>query len=229
MNLRKIFHRQIYGITCFEKSLGRGNLYVVKKMLESGIRIIQYREKYRNSREKLAECLHIRELTKKYGAVFIVNDSPALAVLSGADGLHLGQEDLPVFAARKLIKKNMFIGVSTHSPAQAKKAAAEGADYIGVGPVFKTDTKENPCKPVGIKYVRYAAKNAAVPFVAIGGIKEHKLDEVLEAGAYCVCLVSEITAARDIKRKVSGIFAHLIKHDSHSAARWRGGAVRGRG
>lgn len=209
INLKEKFNGQVYCITCFERSLNRGTRFVAGKMLGAGVRLIQYREKYRSDREKYDECLWLRKVTKKYGAILIVNDNPALAVACGADGLHLGQDDLPVPAARKLLKKNMFIGVSTHSPLQARKAVKEGADYIGVGPVFKTDTKSGVCKPAGLEYVRYVSRNINLPFVAIGGIKEHNIAGVIRAGATCICLVTEITESKDIKSKISRIIPLL--------------------
>ena len=205
MGLEKLFYGSIYGITCFEHSLSRSNEYVVSRMLEAGVRIIQYREKYRSKRIKHEECLLLRKITKKYNALFIVNDDIDLAVLCKADGIHIGQDDLPLKEARKLISRKQFIGISTHSPAQAMEAVKAGADYIGAGPVFTTATKEGAGRPVGTDYIRYVKENIKLPFVAIGGIKEHNISEVLKAGATCISLVTEITAAKNIKQKVKNI------------------------
>ena len=209
MGLEKLFDGNIYGITCFEHSLGRSNEYVVREMLETGVRIIQYREKYRSKRIKYEECLLLRKITKDYNALFIVNDDIDLAVLSKADGIHLGQDDLPLKEARKLKNKKQFIGISTHSPQQAREAVKAGADYIGAGPVFATATKEGICRPVGLESIKYVSNNIKVPFVAIGGIKEHNMDEVLKAGASCLSLVTEITAAKNIPGKIKNILKHL--------------------
>ncbi len=206
MDLRKFFEHQVYGITCFERSRGRSTGYVVEEMLEAGIKIIQYREKRRVKSVKYDECVLIRELTRKYNALFIVNDDVDLAVLTDADGVHIGQEDLPLREVRGLIGKDMFIGVSTHNPAQAREAAEAGADYIGVGPVFETRTKEGVCSPVGTGYISYVVKNINLPFVAIGGIKEHNINEVIKAGARCISLVTEITEAENIREKVRAVF-----------------------
>jgi thiamine-phosphate pyrophosphorylase len=195
----------IYCITDSKHSLGRNNIDVVKQMLEEGIRIIQYREKDKTMREKYRECVALRKITGEYGAAFIVNDHPDLAVLVGADGVHLGQDDLPPNAARQIAGRGMLIGVSTHSPEQARRAVSGGADYIGVGPLFKTQTKKDVCDPVGLEYLDFVVKNMSIPFVAIGGIKEHNLSEVASHGAKLICLVTEITGAEDIAGKIKQV------------------------
>jgi len=195
----------IYCITDEKHSNGRINIYVVREMLESGIKIIQYREKYKSFSEKYRECIEIRKLTKNYGAILIVNDHPDLAMMVKADGVHLGQNDYPIKEVRKLIGKNMIIGVSTHNPKQYIKAAKNGADYAGVGPLFETHTKDDVMPPVGLGYLRWVVKNKKIPFVAIGGIKEHNIKDVINEGAKCICLVTEITEAKNIKDKIKSL------------------------
>lgn len=201
----EVLATDLYGITAEEYSLGRSNLKVVGEMLRAGIRIIQYREKEKGKRRKYEECLAIRELTSEAGATFIVNDDVDLALLVKADGVHIGQEDLPPERVRELAGKEMLIGMSTHSPDQARDAVARGVDYIGVGPVFATRTKKNVCDPVGLEYVEFAARNVPIPFVAIGGIKEDNIAQVAGAGAGCIALVTEIVGAPDIGRKIMDI------------------------
>ncbi len=199
----KLFEEyNIYCITDEKHSNGRSNIDVVKKMLDSGIKIVQYREKYKELKEKYKECKKIRELTLKYSAIFIVNDHPDLALMVGADGVHLGQDDYPLMEVRKLVGKDFIIGISTHFPHQYKKAVKDGADYAGVGPLFETHTKDNVMPPVGAGYLDWVVKNKKIPFVAIGGIKEHNLGEVVKRGAKCFCLVTEITEAYNIKAKI---------------------------
>lgn len=195
----------IYCITAEKFSKGRTNLEVVKDMLYAGIKIIQYREKYKSFKEKYEECKKIKELTQKKKAIFIVNDHPDLCLMVKADGVHLGQDDYPVKEVRKILGKNYIIGVSTHFPEQYKKVVKDGADYAGVGPLFETHTKDDVMPPVGLEYLKWVVKNQKIPFVAIGGIKEHNINEVIKAGAKCICLVTEITMADDIKGKINNI------------------------
>jgi thiamine-phosphate pyrophosphorylase len=201
----------IYGITAEEYSLGRSNIEVVARMIEAGIKIIQYREKEKSDRQKHQECLKIREMTRDAGVTFIVNDRVDLALLVDADGLHLGQDDLPPAAVKELVRGKMFIGLSTHSPAQAEAAVKLGVDYIGVGPIFATNTKKDVCDPVGLKYLEYVVKNIKLPFVAIGGIKEHNIAEVYRSGARCIALVTEIVGAPDIGAKVRDLRTAINK------------------
>jgi thiamine-phosphate pyrophosphorylase len=154
---------------------------------------------------KYEECLQLRAMTREAGAAFIVNDDIDLALLTGADGVHVGQEDLPVEAVRALVGEGMAVGLSTHSPAQARAAVSLGADYIGVGPIFATRTKEDVCAPVGFEYLDFVVRNIDLPFVAIGGIKEHNIKEVAGHGARCMALVTEITAAEDIRGKITAL------------------------
>ncbi|MCK5595389.1 thiamine phosphate synthase [bacterium] len=211
-NLKDLFSGQIYGITCFETSCGRGNEYVVREMLKAGIRIIQYREKFRTKKIKYEECCQLRKITREYDALFIVNDDVDLAILCEADGIHIGQNDIPLKQVRRLIKPNQFIGLSTHSPEQAKEALRIGADYIGVGPIYETQTKKNTVQAVGLEYIRYVSQNIDLPFVAIGGIKESNIAEVVKAGARCVSLVTEITEAPNIQQKIKNIQKRLERY-----------------
>ncbi|AEG58439.1 thiamine-phosphate pyrophosphorylase [Desulforamulus ruminis DSM 2154] len=195
----------LYGITAEEYSLGRSNLQVVEKMIEAGIQVIQYREKEKKTREKYLECLKIRELTRQAGVTFIVNDHIDLALLVGADGVHIGQDDLPPEKVRELVGKEMLIGLSTHSPEEARAALGAGVDYLGVGPIFATKTKKDVCDPVGLEYLEYVARNIPLPFVAIGGIKEYNIHQVTARGARCVALVAEIVGSPDIAAKVQAL------------------------
>ena len=206
MIMRQFPQTDIYGITASQFSLGRSNLDVVRQMLEAGIKIIQYREKDFPMRKKYLECLAIRDLAAKYSACFIVNDDVHLALAVEADGVHVGQDDLPVEVVRGLVGEKMLVGLSTHSPEQADAAVRSGViDYIGVGPLYQTFTKKDVQSPVGLGYLDYVAAHNKIPFVAIGGIKEHNVADVIRHGARCVCLVTEITGAQDIGAKVRAI------------------------
>lgn len=196
----------IYALTAEEHSLGRSNVEVVQLLISAGIKVIQYREKDKKAGPMYQECLIIRELTQQAGVTFIINDHIDLALLIGADGVHIGQEDLPPAKVRELIGPDMLLGLSTHSPAQAQAAAALGCvDYIGVGPIFATRTKKDVCAPVGLTYLEYVARNHALPFVAIGGIKEGNVKEVRHHGARIVAIVTDIVGAADIPAKVRAI------------------------
>lgn len=209
---KNVLNTDLYGITAEEYSLGRSNIEVVKEMIDAGIKVIQYREKQNKSaREKYQECLKIRQLTKEAGVTFIVNDSVDLALLSQADGIHIGQDDLPIKEVRKLVGPEMIIGLSTHSPQQAKEAIADGADYLGVGPLFTTQTKKDVCETVGLQYLDYVVKNHDIPFVAIGGIKLSNIAQVKKRGAKCICLITEIVGSPDIKGTVEMIRKKLAE------------------
>jgi len=195
----------IYCITSEEHSNGRSNIEVVREMINAGIKIIQYREKDKEMGEKFEQCLKIREMTRSAGVFFIVNDHVDLAMMTDADGIHLGQEDLPIEAVKKLAGNDMVIGISTHSPSQAEGAIARGADYIGVGPIYKTHTKKDVCDPVGLSYLDHVVNRLNIPFVAIGGIKAHNVSEVMKHGAECVSMVTEIVGANDIAGTIKDI------------------------
>ena len=169
-------------------------------MIAGGAAVIQYREKRpdKSHRQMLAECRQIRRLTREAGVCFIVNDYVDIALLAEADGIHVGQDDLPVPDVRRLVGPGMLIGLSTHLPEHAREAAAAGADYIGVGPIFSTRTKADVVDPVGFDYLDFAVRHAGLPIVAIGGIKRHNLAEVVRHGARSLALVTEIVGADDI-------------------------------
>ncbi|MDR3587067.1 MAG: thiamine phosphate synthase [Desulfosporosinus sp.] len=192
----------IYALTSELHSQGRSNLEVASEILAAGVPILQYREKSKKVREMYEECLVLRSMTQRTGALFIINDHLDLALAVGADGVHIGHDDLPLFKVRELLGPDFLIGVSTHSPAQAQAAVKDGADYIGVGPIFATQTKIDVCDPVGLDYLDYVVQNLKIPFVAIGGIKEHNLAAVVKAGAQTVALVTEIVGDPDIAGKI---------------------------
>lgn len=194
---RIIIPSGIYGITGDNFSNGKSNFQCVKEMIDGGINIIQYRDKLKTMKEKIKEAKEIRKLCKEKNVIFIVNDHIDIALLVDADGVHLGQDDMDPSDARKLLGPNKIIGVSTHSKEQGLKAYKNrDVDYIGVGPIYPTTTKDTA--PVGIEYLDYAVKNLHLPFIAIGGIKEKNIEKIIERGATRISLVSEIVGADDI-------------------------------
>ena len=200
----------IYGITAEKYARGRDNMAVVNEMIAGGVAIIQYREKHdhKSFRAMYEECLAIRKLTRQAGIPFIVNDYVELAILVDADGVHVGQDDLPVDVVRQRVG-DKIIGLSTHGPDQASAAVKAGADYIGAGPIFATQTKDDVCAPVGLTYLKHVIDQVPLPAVAIGGIKIHNIDQVLERGARTICLVTEIVGADDIAGTVRQLKAKI--------------------
>lgn len=196
----------LYGLTAAEFSLGRSNVEVVRQFVNAGLKVIQYREKDKKAREMYEECLDIRRITREAGVTFIVNDYIDLAILVEADGVHIGQVDLPPEKVRQLVGDDMLIGLSTHSPAQGDAAQRCGVvDYIGVGPIFATQTKKDVCNPVGLEYLDYVVQNIRMPFVAIGGIKEHNIKQVRQHGAFTIALVTDIVGADSIPEKIKSL------------------------
>ncbi|MDD2752878.1 MAG: thiamine phosphate synthase [Candidatus Omnitrophica bacterium] len=209
-NKTAMLNYSLYCITSQQHSLGRTTLQVAEEMISAGVKIIQYREKDKKTKlEKYNDCLKLRKMTRENGVTFIVNDDADIALAVKADGIHIGQEDMPLDAVRALTGEDFIIGVSTHSPEQAKEAVLKGADYIGVGPIYKTKTKKGVGKPVGLEYLDYVTKNIHIPFVAIGGIKMHNLMEVRQHGGKCVAMVTEIVGAENIKARIYEIFKML--------------------
>jgi len=196
----------LYGVTASEYSLGRSNQEVVQQMLEAGIKLIQYREKEFTMWQKYHECLAIRKLCREYDACFIVNDDVHLALAVEADGVHVGQDDLPVMKVRELVGEKMLVGLSTSTPQQADQAAESGVvDYLGVGPIYDTVTKKDVGVPVGLKYLDYLVQHHQIPLVAIGGIKQSNVANVIRHGATCVAMITDIVGADNIGQRIKAI------------------------
>jgi thiamine-phosphate pyrophosphorylase len=159
-------------------------------VLKAGIRFIQYRDKDRTRREIHCEAVGLRELTRSFDAVLIINDHADIAIAVDADGVHLGQDDLPLEEARRIMG-DRIIGISTHGLEQAREAESGGADYIGFGPVFETLTKDAG-SPKGIDNLRLITQNITVPVVAIGGINGGNLGQVMDAGADAAAVATAI-------------------------------------
>ena len=171
------------------------NLFAtVEAALQGGLTLVQYRDKTADDDVRLSNAQTLCQLCRRYNALFIVNDRVDLAIAVDADGVHLGQQDLPIALARQLLGSQRLIGRSTHCPDDLHRAIQEGADYIGVGPVYETPTKAG--RPAaGFDYVHYAATHATVPWFAIGGIDTNNLPEVLAAKVERVAIVRAIMHA----------------------------------
>lgn len=176
------------------------SLGTLAQVIRGGAAMVQMREKSMTKRALLRLARAYRAATKKAGVVFIVNDYLDIAIASGADGLHLGQDDMPCSEARKAAP-NLIIGVSTHDRREAVSAVSAGADYINIGPIFRTETKKNKMKPLGAEAIGRISSYAGIPFTVMGGIKENNIWEVLAHGARRVAMVTEITMACDVAAK----------------------------
>ncbi|MBD2665962.1 thiamine phosphate synthase [Richelia sinica] len=168
------------------------NLYhMVEAVLKGGLTLVQYREKNADDQVRLEQAQKLRQLCQNYGALFIVNDRVDLALAVDADGVHLGQNDMPIAVARQILGPQRVIGRSTTNAEEMQAAIAEGADYIGVGPVYETPTKVGKAA-AGLEYVSYAAKNCSIPWFAIGGIDTSNINAVIDAGAPRVAVVRSL-------------------------------------
>jgi thiamine-phosphate pyrophosphorylase len=172
---------------------------LLRAAIAGGVDVVQLRDKHLPEGELTAVAHAAKALCEALGALLIVNDHPLAALRAGADGVHVGQDDMPLEEVRELVGEDLLIGLSTHAPAEIDAATASGADYLGVGPVHATPTK--PGRPaVGLELVRYAAAHAQRPFFAIGGIDATNIATVIEAGARRVAVVRAIADAEDPER-----------------------------
>ncbi|MGI6342261.1 MAG: thiamine phosphate synthase [Bacteroidales bacterium] len=185
---------------------------IAEKCVEAGIKMLQLREKHLSDRELIQIGRDIRSITKGSETNFVINDRPDIAVLCNADYLHLGQDDITIEDARKIVG-NMKIGLSTHSIEQARVALTKNPDYIGFGPIYPTNAKAKPDKPVGTKLLREVLSFAAVPVVAIGGIFPENINEVIDAGAKNIAMVRYFMQTSDFTQRVNEI--NLLLNDTH--------------
>lgn len=193
-----------YAILDPEQTKGLDGMIVLHRLLEGGAGIVQLRAKTMAPGDFLALAREARAPTRANGCTLIVNDRVDIALACDADGVHLGQEDLPLGAARKLMAQKL-IGISTHSVEQATDAERDGADYIGFGPMFGTTTKATGYSARGVDMLRRIRQAVKIPIVAIGGIKEENVAQVWQAGADSAAIISDILGADDITAKVRRI------------------------
>jgi thiamine-phosphate pyrophosphorylase len=168
-----------------------------QELADAGVRLLQYRNKTAPAGELLNTSRSLASLLIPLGVSFIVNDRPDVAVLAGATGIHVGQDDLEVEQARRLVGKELVLGVSTHNTEQFRKAADTSADYVAVGPVFATSSKANPDPVIGTEFIRQVRDLSDKPIVAIGGITLDNAASVIRAGANCVAVLSDVLRAPD--------------------------------
>lgn len=203
---RKAAFRQvdIYPVTCERLSNGRSNPEVLQAVIQGGAKIIQLREKEYSIKKLYNLAVTFRAITAQAGVLLIINDHVDIALAVGADGVHLGQDDFPLQAARK-IAPDLIIGASTHSLPEAVQAQKDGADYINIGPIFPTGTKEGLERFLGPEAIAEISPQIEVPFTVMGGISEANIDQVLAQGARRVAVVTAITQAADIAAKTRAL------------------------
>jgi thiamine-phosphate pyrophosphorylase len=172
-----------------------------KSLVDAGVRLIQYRNKRASGRELFETSLELSEYLNPLGVQFIVNDRADVAALAGAGGVHVGQGDLGVEQARGVMGAGKWVGISTHNPGQFRGALETSADYIAVGPIFATGSKENPDPVVGVGFVRETRGMTDRPIVAIGGITLERASEVIEAGADSVAIISDILRTENVGKR----------------------------
>ncbi|MGI6086736.1 MAG: thiamine phosphate synthase [Kiritimatiellia bacterium] len=204
--LRRLRQAGIYLVTSQALSAGRTTLEIAQAALAGGIRLIQLREKELPTREFFRLAEQMRQLTADVGALLIINDRLDIALAVGADGVHLGQEDLPITAARRLAP-DLIIGASTHSIAEAQQAEKDGASYINIGPLFPTQTKQWDGEFLGLEGLRRISATVSLPFTVMGGIKPNHIPELRRAGAQIIAVVTAITAASDPERAARELLA----------------------
>jgi len=184
-------------------------LTVAREALLGGADALQLREKSLPDGELLQRAKQLRSLCRRHGALFIVNDRPDIALLCGADGVHVGQDDLPAAAVRKLIGPQMILGVSTHRIEHARQAVRDGADYIGAGPMFPSTTKQRESIP-GPAYARRVVKTVRIPAVAIAGINEDNIEDVLATGIRAVAVTAAVAASDDPRRAAGRLKKRIL-------------------
>ncbi len=205
----KPFDLSVYVITDARLSRGRTNVEVVTEAMAGGATCIQLREKGLSTRDYFHLAEELRELTMEKGVTFIVNDHLDIALAVGADGVHLGQEDLPASVARRMIPPEMILGVTARNVHQAKQFQEAGATYLGVGAVYFTGTKNNTGSPIGLQGLAEICRSVKIPVVGVGGINLERAGPVIAAGASGVALVSAVASAPNIARAVEEI-AHAV-------------------
>lgn len=197
----------VYLITDGSAPTGGDIAGAVEKALRGGVRAVQLREKGLDAKGLLKLAKELRALTNGYGARLIINDRADVALLSGADGVHLGQRSIAPVDAREMLGGEMLIGVSTHSAEEARRAAGGGADFITIGPIYHTPSKARYGEPIGTAMIREVRAVVDIPVYAIGGIDRDNLKEAVLNGADGVAVISAILGCKDVEKGAREIIA----------------------
>ena len=204
---RVVLPSPLYAILDTSLGKARSPTAILREFLKGGVKLVQLRAKELSSGDFFALAKEARQLTREAGATFIVNDRADIALACNADGVHLGQDDLPLAAARRILGNEKIIGVSTHDIAQARSAELNGADYIGFGPIFGSTTKETGYSARGLDMLQEICDAVKIPVVAIGGINEANVGKVWKAGTDAVAIISDLMVAEDVGVKVGRVLS----------------------
>lgn len=202
----------LYLVTDRDLLAGCNLIDEVGKAVRGGVTMVQLREKHAGSREFYQLAVALKNKLNGSGIPLIINDRLDIALATGADGLHIGQEDLPFKIAADLMPANSIIGVSVNTPEEAREACEQGAAYLGVGPIFYTPTKENASTPIGLEGLRAIKKLSNIPLVAIGGVNEENLADIKKTGADGAAVVSALMGKPDIEAAVRRMI-HIWRAD----------------
>lgn len=189
---------RVYVITANVPQLGRTHEDVARAALAGGARIIQFRDKEMSNEEFIALARRIQQLTRKHNALLIINDRVEIALTIAADGVHVGQHDLAFAEVKRLARPGMILGVSATNYAEAAALADSGADYLGVGPIFPTPSKSDATLPIGLDELARICRDVRIPIVAIGGIGQSNLPDIIQAGSAGAAVISAISSAPDM-------------------------------
>ena len=198
MNLKTC---KIYLVTDEKACLGKDFYACIEEAIKGGVKIVQLREKNISTKDFYEKALKVKEICKNYGALFIINDRLDIAQAVGADGVHLGQSDMPIEEARKILKDNFLIGATARNIEEAKKVELSGADYIGSGAIFGTSTKDN-AKKLEMEELKKIVASVKIPVFAIGGININNVGSLKNIGLQGICAVSGILSEKDCKKAV---------------------------
>ena len=198
----------LYPVSCEKLSAGRSDREWLEAVLAGGARIVQLRDKGADDRTLYEKAVFFRRLTEEAGALLIINDRLDIALITGADGVHLGNNDLPASEVRR-IAPDLLVGVSANTEEQAATAEARGASYYNIGPLFPTGTKEGLTNFIGLEAVQSFSARSALPFTVMGGIKLNHVPELLEAGVQRIAVVTALTQADDIEAETRRWLAAL--------------------
>jgi thiamine-phosphate pyrophosphorylase len=202
------FDNKLYVITESSISKGRGNEFIVREAIAGGAEIIQLREKNWGKDKVKEEAVKLLKICKENNVLFIVNDYVDIALEIGADGIHLGQSDIPIEKAREICGDKLIIGLSTHSVEQAIDADQEDVDYITIGPIYKTRAKDFTA---GVEIIKPVVDNVDKPVIAIGGINKENIDEVLKQGVKSIAVISAVVSADDARKAAEELVEKIKK------------------